>query len=53
MSGERRLSKEYTFKNLPTKKEFNEVSVKLFTDYINTRFASFQEQLTKLETIEE
>jgi glycosyltransferase involved in cell wall biosynthesis len=42
-----------TVENLPTKKEFNEVSVKLFTDYINTRFASFQEQLTKLETIEE
>jgi hypothetical protein len=42
-----------TVENLPTKKEFNEVSVKLFTDYINTRFTSFQEQLTKLETIEE
>ena len=42
-----------TVENLSTKKEFDEVSVKLFNDYVNTRLTSFEEQLTKLETIEE
>lgn len=42
-----------TVENLSTKKEFNEVSVNLFEGYINKRMSSFEEQLSKLQTIEE
>jgi glycosyltransferase involved in cell wall biosynthesis len=42
-----------TVENLPTKEYFEEKSVSLFEGYINTRLTSFEEQLTKLEIIEE
>jgi hypothetical protein len=42
-----------TVKSLPTKEEFYNNSVKLFDEYITTRLSSFENQLSKLQTIEE
>lgn len=42
-----------TAKELSTKEKFNEEAVLLFESYINTRLTSFEDQLNKLETIEE
>ena len=41
-----------TVENLPTKEYFEEKSVSLFEDYINTRLTSFEEQLNKLVSVE-
>ena len=41
-----------TVENLSTKEEFEKVSVSLFEGYINKRVESFEEQLSKLQTIE-
>lgn len=42
-----------TIENLPSKDTFQKVSVSLFESYINKRTLSFEEQLSKLQTIEE
>jgi hypothetical protein len=42
-----------TVKSLPSKEDFNKKSVELFSEYITTRLTSFENQLTKLQTIEE
>jgi hypothetical protein len=42
-----------TTENLSTKQEFYTTSVNLFQEYINKRMSSFEEQLSKLQTIEE
>ena len=42
-----------TVENTSTKEEFNKVSVSLFEGYLTTRQISFEEQLSKLQTIEE
>jgi hypothetical protein len=44
---------EKTVSELPTKEEFETLSVSLFEKFINTRMESFVEQLSKLITIEE
>jgi hypothetical protein len=41
-----------TVDSLPTKETFEKESVSLFEKYISTRQKSFEEQLSKLETIE-
>jgi hypothetical protein len=41
-----------TIDSLPTKETFEKESVSLFEKYISTRRESFEEQLSKLETIE-
>jgi hypothetical protein len=41
-----------TIDSLPTKETFEKDSVSLFEKYISTRRESFEEQLSKLETIE-
>ena len=43
---------ENTVQSLSTKEKFEETVVSLFEGYLNTRLTSFEEQLTKLETIE-
>lgn len=42
-----------TVENLSTEEEFNKVSIELFDGYINKRLESFEEQMSKLQTIEE
>ena len=42
-----------TVKSLPTKEEFDTLSVSIFEKFLNTRLATFEEQLNKLQTIEE
>jgi hypothetical protein len=42
-----------TVENLPTTENFNKQVVTLFEGYISTRLNSFEEQLPKLNTIEE
>jgi hypothetical protein len=42
-----------TVENLPTAENFNKQVVTLFEGYISTRLKSFEEQLPKLNTIEE
>ena len=42
-----------TVESLPTKDVFNKQSVSLFEDYFSLRINSFEEQLSKLQTIEE
>ena len=42
-----------TVSTLPTKEKFDTEAVSLIEGYINTRLTSFEEQLSKLETIEE
>jgi hypothetical protein len=42
-----------TNENLSNKEEFYSVSVNLFQGYLNKRMSSFEEQLSKLQTIEE
>lgn len=42
-----------TIENESTQEEFTKVSVELFEGYINKRLSSFEEQLSKLQTIEE
>jgi glycosyltransferase involved in cell wall biosynthesis len=42
-----------TTENLSNKEEFYSTSVNLFQGYINKRMSSFEEQLSKLQTIEE
>lgn len=42
-----------TVENLSSREEFNKVSVELFEGYINKRLESFEDQLNKLQTIEE
>jgi hypothetical protein len=44
---------EKTVSELPTKEEFETLSVSLFEQFLNTRMDSFLEQLSKLITIEE
>jgi hypothetical protein len=44
---------EKTVLELPTKEKFDTEAVSLIEGYINTRLTSFEEQLSKLETIEE
>ena len=44
---------EKTVSELPTKEEFETLSVSLFEQFLNTRMESFIEQLSKLITIEE
>lgn len=41
-----------TIESLPTKESFETESVSLFEKYLNTRRESFEEQLSKLQTIE-
>jgi len=41
-----------TVENLSTKEEFEKVSVSLFEGYVTKRLESFEEQLSKLQTIE-
>jgi len=41
-----------TVENIPTKEEFEKVSVSLFEGYVTKRLESFEEQLSKLQTIE-
>jgi hypothetical protein len=41
-----------TVENLSTKEEFEKVSVSLFESYVTKRLESFEEQLSKLQTIE-
>jgi uncharacterized membrane-anchored protein YjiN (DUF445 family) len=41
-----------TVENQSTKEEFEKVAVSLFEGYINKRVESFEEQLSKLQTIE-
>jgi hypothetical protein len=38
--------------NLPTKESFEETAINLFQGYINSRLESFEEQISKLETVE-
>jgi hypothetical protein len=52
ISDELYLEMDKTVESLPTQKSFEETSVSLFDGYINTRLTSFEEQLSKLETIE-
>ena len=42
-----------TISELSTKEKFDTEAVSLIEGYINTRLSSFEEQLSKLETIEE
>ncbi len=42
-----------TVKSLPTKEEFDTLSVSIFEKFLNTRLSTFEEQLNKLQTIEE
>ena len=42
-----------TVSELSTKEKFDTEAVSLIEGYINTRLSSFEEQLSKLETIEE
>jgi hypothetical protein len=42
-----------TAENLSTKEDFEKISVNLFEGYLNKRLESFEEQLNKLQTIEE
>ena len=42
-----------TTENLPTKENFEKLSVNLFEGYLTKRLESFEEQLNKLQTIEE
>ena len=42
-----------TAENLSTKEDFELISVKLFEGYLTKRLESFEEQLNKLQTIEE
>jgi hypothetical protein len=42
-----------TVSSLPVKEKFDSEAVSLIGGYINTRLSSFEEQLSKLETIEE
>ena len=42
-----------TVETLPTKEDFNTQSVSLFEEYFSTRQKSFEDQLSKLQTIEE
>ena len=44
---------EKTVSELPTKEDFETLSVSLFEQFLNTRMESFLEQLSKLITIEE
>ena len=44
---------EKTVSDLPTKEDFETLSVSLFEQFLNTRMESFLEQLSKLITIEE
>ena len=44
---------ENTVSSLSTKEKFDTEAVSLIEGYINTRLSSFEEQLSKLETIEE
>lgn len=44
---------ETTVKTLPTKEEFDTLSVSIFEKFLNTRLSTFEEQLNKLQTIEE
>jgi hypothetical protein len=44
---------EKTVSELPTKEDFETLSVSLFEQFLNTRMESFIEQLSKLITIEE
>ena len=44
---------EKTVSELPTKENFETLSVSLFEQFLNTRMESFLEQLSKLITIEE
>jgi hypothetical protein len=44
---------ETTIKSLPTKEEFDTLSVSIFEKFLNTRLSTFEEQLNKLQTIEE
>ena len=41
-----------TVSSMSTKEEFEENVTKLFTDYLETRYNSFNEQLTKIKTEE-
>ena len=41
-----------TVQSLTNKQKFDENAVSLFESYISTRVTSFEEQLTKLETID-
>jgi len=42
-----------TVNSLPTKEDFNKQAVALFDDYFSARLTSFEDQLSKLQTIEE
>jgi glycosyltransferase involved in cell wall biosynthesis len=42
-----------TTENLSTKEDFEKISVNLFEGYLTKRLESFEEQLNKLQTIEE
>jgi hypothetical protein len=42
-----------TVEKLPTKDEFYSTALQLFEGYLNKRMSSFEEQLSKLQTIEE
>ena len=42
-----------TVDSLPTKEDFNKQAVDLFDDYFSVRLKSFEDQLSKLQTIEE
>jgi hypothetical protein len=42
-----------TAENLSTKEDFEKISVNLFEGYLTKRLESFEEQLNKLQTIEE
>ena len=42
-----------TVSSLPTQYDFNKKAIELFEGYLKTRLTSFEEQLNKLETIEE
>jgi hypothetical protein len=42
-----------TVESLPTEEDFNKQAVSLFEDYFSTRQKSFEDQLSKLQTIEE
>ena len=42
-----------TAENLSTKEDFEKISLNLFEGYLTKRLESFEEQLNKLQTIEE
>jgi hypothetical protein len=42
-----------TRESLPSKEDFESETIKLFSNFISTRLESFEEQLNKLQTIEE